>query len=61
MKKLLSLIALVALGTMSTSCVVALGNTTSDRCEECGKRLCAECEDAAGCEDCEEVDYKAAR
>ncbi|MDA1260427.1 MAG: hypothetical protein O3A20_07365 [Planctomycetota bacterium] len=54
MKKFLSLFALVALGTLSTSCVVAIGNLP-DRCEECGQKICAECGQNEACEDCEEV------
>lgn len=55
MKQLFSLLALVAVGSLSSSCVVAIGNRP-DRCEECGQKLCAECDDLGTCEDCEDED-----
>jgi hypothetical protein len=59
MKKLLSLIAVVALGSLSSSCVVALGNDAYPECDECGKRLCAECEaNSAECTECESAEKR---
>lgn len=54
MKKRLSLLALLIAGSLTSSCVVALGHDAyPNTCDDCGKTLCEDCAQDSDCADCE--------